>query len=110
MSANKLQKLKEQKNSSPNDIQLMKNIKREQIKVGQYRTFALRNWISIWLIKFFLFLQLTQLRELQTQLNVEEVIRGQTMKVYNERCRSYYKPSKEEAQSINFRDNAPDAQ
>jgi len=49
------------------------------------------------------FLWIFQLRELQTQMNVEEVIRDQTLKVYNERCRRYYKPSQDEQQqSINL--------
>jgi len=68
VSTTRLQKLREQKASAPNDITLQKSVKREQIK----------------------------LREIQTQMNVEEVIRGQTLKVYNERCRNYYKPSQQE--------------
>ncbi|CAL8113467.1 unnamed protein product [Orchesella dallaii] len=67
VTASKLQILREARNSAPNDMQLQRNLKREQ----------------------------TKLRELQTQINVEEVIRGQTLKVYNERCRGYYKPSQD---------------
>ncbi|ODM98120.1 Coiled-coil domain-containing protein 58 [Orchesella cincta] len=70
----KVQKLRDERNSAPNDMQLQRNLKREQMK----------------------------LREMHTQLNVEEVIRGQTLKVYNERCRSYYKPSQDPQQSINL--------
>ncbi|ODM87235.1 Coiled-coil domain-containing protein 58 [Orchesella cincta] len=70
----KVQKLRDERNSAPNDMQLQRNLKREQMK----------------------------LREMHTQLNVEEVIRGQTLKVYNERCRSYYKPSQDPEQSINL--------
>jgi len=34
-----------------------------------------------------------QMREIQTQVHVEEVIRGRSLKIYNERCRSFYKPT-----------------
>jgi len=75
VTASKLQRFKEERNSAPNDMLLQRDLKREQMK----------------------------LRELQTQLNVEEVIRSQTLKVYNERCRRYYKPS-QDAQSTNLRE------
>lgn len=33
-----------------------------------------------------------KLRLLQSELNVEEVVKQQTVRVYSERCRSFYKP------------------
>jgi hypothetical protein len=60
-----VQSLREKRNGAPNDISVLQTLRREQHK----------------------------LRELQTQVNVEEVIRGRTMKIFTERCRSYYKPS-----------------
>jgi len=67
----KVQSLREQRNTTPNDLAVLKNLRREQNK----------------------------LRELQTQVNVEEVIRGRTLKIFNERCRGYYKPNINEAAS-----------
>lgn len=32
------------------------------------------------------------IRFLESELNVEEVVRSRTLSVYNEKCRSYYKP------------------
>lgn len=34
-----------------------------------------------------------QLRLLQTELSVEEVIKEKTTKLFTEKCRSYYKPN-----------------
>lgn len=34
-----------------------------------------------------------QLRLLQTELSVEEVIKEKTTKLFTEKCRSYYKPT-----------------
>jgi len=36
--------------------------------------------------------QQTTLKLLQTELNIEEVIRKRTLQVYYERCRGFYKP------------------
>ena len=47
-----------------NDIGLLKNLRKEQ----------------------------STLRLLETELNVEEVVRKRTLSVYHEKCRGYYKP------------------
>jgi hypothetical protein len=60
----RVQNLKVERDANPDDIQSIKRLRKEQ----------------------------TKLRELQTQINVEEVIRGRTLKLYNERCRTFYKP------------------
>ncbi|CAG7816670.1 unnamed protein product [Allacma fusca] len=60
----KVQKLTEERQTDPANQQVVRALKREQ----------------------------TKLRELQTQVNVEEVIRGRSLKIYNERCRAFYKP------------------
>uniref|UniRef100_A0A6V7L658 Protein MIX23 n=1 Tax=Bracon brevicornis TaxID=1563983 RepID=A0A6V7L658_9HYME len=61
----RVKKLKEEKDSNPNDISLMKNLRKEQ----------------------------STLRLLESELSVEEVVKSRTTKVYNERCRGYYKPT-----------------
>jgi len=60
----KVQILRKERDANPDDSQSLKKLRQEQYK----------------------------LRELQTQINVEEVIRGRTLKLYNERCRGFYKP------------------
>jgi len=60
----KVEKLKEEKKADPDNQKIIKALKREQMK----------------------------LRELQLQVNVEEVIRARSLKIYNEKCRVYYKP------------------
>ncbi|OWR41720.1 protein MIX23 isoform X1 [Danaus plexippus] len=62
--AETVKKLKAVKESSPDDIDVVKNLKSEQRK----------------------------LRLLQTELSVEEVINEKTSKIFNEQCRAYYKP------------------
>ncbi|XP_026496768.1 protein MIX23 isoform X1 [Vanessa tameamea] len=63
--AETVKKLKSAKESSPDDIDVIKNLKAEQRK----------------------------LRLLQTELSVEEVIKEKTTKLFTEKCRSYYKPN-----------------
>ncbi|XP_067010867.1 protein MIX23 [Anabrus simplex] len=62
--AEKVKQLKEQREKNANDPVLLKALRKEQ----------------------------TQLRLLQTELSVEEVVREQTNKIYYERCRAFYKP------------------
>nr|CAH0108693.1 unnamed protein product [Daphnia galeata] len=61
--ASEVRSLKLEKDSRPDNIQLLKHLRREQ----------------------------TSLRLLQTELGVEEVIKERTMKVFHEHCRNYYK-------------------
>jgi hypothetical protein len=61
--ASEVRSLKQEKDSRPDNIQLLKHLRREQ----------------------------TSLRLLQTELGVEEVIKERTMKVFHEHCRNYYK-------------------
>jgi len=61
ITADRVKKLKEQKASDLNDIQLTKNLRAEQ----------------------------TKLRMLQVELSVEELVRARTSKVFLERCRKY---------------------
>lgn len=56
--------LKEQRDAGKEDPMLMKNLRKEQ----------------------------STLRLLQSELNVEEVIKKRTTDVYHERCRGFYKP------------------
>ncbi|XP_046743914.1 protein MIX23 [Diprion similis] len=60
----RVKSLKEQRDSGKNEPELLKSLRKEQNK----------------------------LRLLQTELNVEDVVRQQTTRVYSERCRSFYKP------------------
>lgn len=63
--ANEVKTLKKEKDARPNDIEALKNLRRQQ----------------------------TALRLLQTEIGVEEVVKERTMKVFHERCRNYYNPS-----------------
>ncbi|CAH2105790.1 unnamed protein product [Euphydryas editha] len=63
--AESVKKLKVAKESAPDDLDVIKNLKTEQRK----------------------------LRLLQTELSVEEVIQEKTTKLFTEKCRSYYKPA-----------------
>ncbi|CAH2244194.1 coiled-coil domain-containing protein 58 [Pararge aegeria] len=63
--AESVKKLKEAKESAPDDIDVLRNLKTEQKK----------------------------LRLLQTELSVEEVIKEKTTKLFIEKCRTYYKPN-----------------
>ncbi|OXA58135.1 coiled-coil domain-containing protein 58 [Folsomia candida] len=64
LSSEKLQNFKEQKKSNPNDLKNLRLLRTEQ----------------------------TKFRELQTQMNVEEVIQERSLRIYHERCRAFYKP------------------
>lgn len=64
ISADRVKKLKEEKKERTDDIQLNKNLRAEQ----------------------------TKLRMLQVELSVEELVKQRTSKVFNERCRKYFKP------------------
>lgn len=63
-SKERLQKLKEKKENGEETPEVIKQLRKEQ----------------------------TTWRLIQSELNVEEVVRQRTMKAYYERCRSYYKP------------------
>ncbi|CAH0407449.1 unnamed protein product [Chilo suppressalis] len=62
--AETVKKLKAAKEHTPDDFDVLKNLKTEQKK----------------------------LRLLQTELSVEEVIKEKTTKLFMEKCRSFYKP------------------
>lgn len=62
--ATKVQALRKEKLERPNEISVLQNLRREQ----------------------------SSLRQLQTELSVEEIIKERTLKVFNERCRNFYKP------------------
>ncbi|XP_013190234.1 protein MIX23 [Amyelois transitella] len=64
VTAEHVKKLKAAKEETPDDYNVMKNLKAEQKK----------------------------LRLLQTELSVEEVIKEKTTKLFTEKCRSYFKP------------------
>jgi hypothetical protein len=57
-------RLKEEKAAQPDDLNLHKRLRQEQMS----------------------------LRVLRTELCVEEVVKERTMKVFHERCRDFYKP------------------
>ena len=57
-------RLKEEKAAQPDDLNLHKQLRQEQMS----------------------------LRVLRTELTVEEVIKDRTMKLFHERCRDFYKP------------------
>lgn len=61
LSAERVKKYREQKETDSNDIQLSKNLRAEQ----------------------------TKLRMLQVELSVEELVRQRTAKVFTERCRKF---------------------
>ncbi|PSN45690.1 hypothetical protein C0J52_11954 [Blattella germanica] len=65
VSAENVRSLREQKEKKNDDLNIMKALKKEQ----------------------------TKLRLLQAELNVEEIIKERTTKVYYERCRTFYKPA-----------------
>lgn len=60
----RVQQLKEQRDAGRSDIDLTKNLRKEQNK----------------------------LRLLQSELNVEDIVKQRTDKVYHEKCRSFYNP------------------
>ena len=60
----KVQILKKEKLLKPDDIPVLQNLRREQ----------------------------SGLRQCQTELSVEEIIKERTLKVFNERCRNFYQP------------------
>lgn len=60
----KVQELRKQKSANRDDIAILQKLRREQ----------------------------SLLRQFQTELSVEEIIKERTLKVFNERCRNFYKP------------------
>ncbi|KAJ8984758.1 hypothetical protein NQ317_005023 [Molorchus minor] len=64
VTADRVKRLKEQKDVNSEDVDLRKQLRAEQ----------------------------TKLRMLQVELSVEDLIRQRTSKVFNEKCRKYYKP------------------
>lgn len=64
-SAERIRSLKSQYETDDNNIDVLKKLKKEQNK----------------------------LRMLKTEVNVEEVLKERTLKVFNDRCRNFYKPS-----------------
>lgn len=64
LTAERVRKLREKRESEANDVSLAKNLRDEQ----------------------------TKLRMLQVELSVEELVKQRTAKVFSERCRQYFKP------------------
>ncbi|KAJ8945677.1 hypothetical protein NQ318_012395 [Aromia moschata] len=64
ITADRVKRLKEQKDSNLEDVELRKQLRAEQ----------------------------TMLRMLQVELSVEDLIRQRTSKVFNEKCRRFFKP------------------
>ncbi|XP_017893548.1 coiled-coil domain-containing protein 58 [Ceratina calcarata] len=67
LSKEKLRELKAQRDNGNESPQLLKTMRKEQ----------------------------STLHLLQSELNIEEVVRKRTIDVYHEKCRSFYKPPKE---------------
>lgn len=63
-SASRIQELAHEKEKDPNNTSVLKELRHEQ----------------------------TKLRMLRSELSVEEVVKERSLKVFNERCRSYYRP------------------
>ncbi|XP_061160781.1 protein MIX23-like isoform X3 [Syngnathus typhle] len=63
--------------------------------VGQLREARLKNNADIALIKQ-LRKEQTKLKLMQSEMNVEEVVKDRSLKVFNERCRVHYTPPKAE--------------
>uniref|UniRef100_A0A8C5WU35 Protein MIX23 n=1 Tax=Laticauda laticaudata TaxID=8630 RepID=A0A8C5WU35_LATLA len=64
--SNVVKLLQEERKKSPDDITLLKQLRKEQ----------------------------TKLKLMQSELNVEEVVNDRSWKIFNERCRTHYKPPK----------------
>ncbi|XP_018574883.1 coiled-coil domain-containing protein 58 [Anoplophora glabripennis] len=64
VAADRVKRLREEREANAEDIQLRKELRDEQ----------------------------TKLRMLQVELSVEDLIKQRTAKVFNEKCRKYYKP------------------
>lgn len=64
LTAARVRQLREKRESEVNDFNLAKNLRAEQ----------------------------TKLRMLQVELSVEDLVKQRTAKVFNERCRQYFKP------------------
>lgn len=62
--SNSIDKLHEEKNRDPDNFEIMKELKKEQ----------------------------TQLRLMQSELTVEEIVKDRSLKVFYERCRNAYRP------------------
>ncbi|CAG2102409.1 unnamed protein product [Medioppia subpectinata] len=61
----RVKQLKDKRQANDEDLDVMKSLRKEQ----------------------------TRLRLMQNELNVEEVVKDRTLKVFDERCRTFYKPS-----------------
>lgn len=86
-SAEKVKQLKDARDSDRDNVQNIKNLKSEQTRVSRsFRTLVFDLSMYCTVIVF-------QLRLLQSELSVEEVIKDRTQKLFNEKCRNYYKPN-----------------
>ncbi|XP_071485372.1 protein MIX23-like [Diadema antillarum] len=61
--------LKQQRDANPDDLKVMKDLRKEQSK----------------------------LRLMQSEMNIEEVVKDRSLKVFHERCRNHYVPPKTDA-------------
>lgn len=82
ITADQVKNLKDQREVNLDDITISKNLRAEQTKV-------ISNKESQAVVKFYYFFQL---RMLQVELSVENLIQQRTAKVFNEKCKKYYKP------------------
>lgn len=78
----RVKQLKEQRETDNANPQISKSLRSEQTKVR----FVFLN------VSFVLPVVCFQLRMLQVELSVEELIRQRTSKVFMEKCRRYFKP------------------
>lgn len=75
------------RDADSHDIQVDKNFKAEQRKVS---LFSFVNLTFTFLTTPSLF----QLRLLQAELNIEDILREKSFKMFNERCRTFFKAEK----------------
>ncbi|XP_782179.2 coiled-coil domain-containing protein 58 [Strongylocentrotus purpuratus] len=64
-----INQLKKEKDQNPDDFKIMKDLRKRQ----------------------------GELRLMQSELNIEEVVKDRTLKVFHEKCRSHYTPPKKDS-------------
>lgn len=83
VSAESLKTLRQQREIQPDDIDVDKKFKSEQRKVNQD--------ISVISSTVFIRSFLLQLRVLQSELSVEDIVKERSYKAFNERCRVFFR-------------------
>ncbi|XP_042811882.1 protein MIX23 isoform X1 [Panthera tigris] len=87
--------LREEREKNLDDLTLLKQLRKEQTKIMESE----RELLEMFQVYVFIFLNertTTQLKWMQSELNVEEVVNDRSWKVFNERCRIHFKPPKNE--------------